>query len=155
ITPRAKSSRFTPHLPGSSSRARVSVAARRRTHKNGRTPTVPGNPALTVQIPGRYIGASTDGMGRTFTPLRPLRPWRRVAVHPWHRPQDPSVYALIEVPMRGSLAYLERIREETGVRVTVTHLVIRALALAIRRYPTLNGIVARGQVFLRDSVDIF
>jgi pyruvate dehydrogenase E2 component (dihydrolipoamide acetyltransferase) len=78
-----------------------------------------------------------------------------LAVHTWERPQDPSVYALIEVPMRGSLAYLERLREETGVRVTVTHLVVRALALAIKRYPTLNGIVARGQVMLRDSVDIF
>jgi len=78
-----------------------------------------------------------------------------VAVHTWRRPQDPSVYALLEIPMRGSLAYLERLREETGVRVTVTHLVVRALALAIKRYPTLNGIVARGRVMLRESVDVF
>lgn len=78
-----------------------------------------------------------------------------MAVHTWRQPQDPSVYALLEIPMRGSLAYLERLREETGVRVTVTSLVVRALALAIKRYPTLNGIVARGQVMLRDSVDIF
>jgi pyruvate/2-oxoglutarate dehydrogenase complex dihydrolipoamide acyltransferase (E2) component len=94
-------------------------------------------------------------MGATFRPLVPLRGWRRVAVHAWRPPSDPSVYAVLEIPMRSALAYLERVRNETGVRITVTHLVARSLALAIRRYPTLNGIVARGRVMLRDSVDIF
>ena len=57
--------------------------------------------------------------------------------------------------MQNALAYLDRARAETGVRVTVTHLVARGVALAIRRYPHLNGIVARGRIFLRDTVDIF
>ena len=90
-----------------------------------------------------------------FRPLRPLRGWRRVAVHTWHPPRDPSVYAIVDVPMRAALAYLERLREETGVRVTVTHLVARGVALAIRQYPQLNGVVARGRIMLRDTVDIF
>jgi pyruvate dehydrogenase E2 component (dihydrolipoamide acetyltransferase) len=57
--------------------------------------------------------------------------------------------------MHNSLAYLDRLRAETGVRVTVTHLVARGVALAIRRHPHLNGIVARGRIYLRDTVDIF
>jgi len=57
--------------------------------------------------------------------------------------------------MHKALAYLEQIRAETGVRVTVTHLVARGVALAIRRYPTLNGIVARGRIYLRATVDLF
>jgi pyruvate dehydrogenase E2 component (dihydrolipoamide acetyltransferase) len=57
--------------------------------------------------------------------------------------------------MRSALAYVERLREETGVRVTVTHLVARGVALALRQYPQLNGIVARGRIMLRDTVDIF
>jgi pyruvate dehydrogenase E2 component (dihydrolipoamide acetyltransferase) len=57
--------------------------------------------------------------------------------------------------MRSALAHLERVREETGVRVTVTHLVARGVALAIRQYPQLNGIVSRGRIMLRDTVDIF
>jgi pyruvate/2-oxoglutarate dehydrogenase complex dihydrolipoamide acyltransferase (E2) component len=94
-------------------------------------------------------------MASKFTPLRPLLGWRRVAVHAWRPPQDPSVYAVLEIPMQGALAYLERLRLETGVRVTITHLVARALALAIRQYPGLNGVVARGRILLRDTVDIF
>jgi pyruvate dehydrogenase E2 component (dihydrolipoamide acetyltransferase) len=94
-------------------------------------------------------------MARTFRPLEPLRGWRRLAAQSWRPPQDPSVYAVLDIPMRGALAYIERLRGETGVRVTVTHLVARGVALAIRRYPQLNGIVARGRIMLRDTVDIF
>jgi pyruvate/2-oxoglutarate dehydrogenase complex dihydrolipoamide acyltransferase (E2) component len=57
--------------------------------------------------------------------------------------------------MHHALAYAERIRKETGTRVTVTHLVARGVALAVRRFPQLNGIVARGRIMLRDTVDIF
>ena len=94
-------------------------------------------------------------MESRFRPLEPLRGWRRLAVQAWRAPRDPSVYAMVDVPMRAALAYVERVREETGVRLTVTHLVARATALAIRRYPQLNGIVARGRIMLRDTVDIF
>src|SRR5213594_2879922 len=48
-----------------------------------------------------------------------------------------------------------RLRRETGVRVTVTHLVARGIALALRQFPHLNGVVARGRIMLRDTVDIF
>src|SRR3989441_8196167 len=94
-------------------------------------------------------------MLRSFKPLQPLRGWRRVATQAWRPPQDPSVYAHLDIPMRSSLSSVERLREETGVRVTVTHLVARGVAVALRQYPQLNGIVARGRIMLRDTVDIF
>jgi len=94
-------------------------------------------------------------MRRTFRPLVPLRGWRRVAAQAWPPPRDPSVYAALDIPMRSALAYAERLREASGVKVTVTHLVARGVALALRQYPGLNGIVSRGRVMLRDTVDIF
>jgi pyruvate dehydrogenase E2 component (dihydrolipoamide acetyltransferase) len=94
-------------------------------------------------------------MGRTFRRLEPLRGWRRVAAQAWRPPQDPSVYAVLDIPVRSALAYAERLREKTGVRVTVTHLVARGIALALRQYPQLNGIVSGGRIMLRDTVDIF
>lgn len=90
-----------------------------------------------------------------FTPLEPFRGWRRLAAQTWSAPDDPSVYAALDIPMRAALAYLDRLRDETGVHVTVTHLVAKALALAMRRYPQLNGIVARRRIMLRDTVDMF
>lgn len=91
----------------------------------------------------------------TFRPLDPFRGWRRLAVHSWRAPDDPTVYALVDVPMTGALAYLERVRSESGTRVTVTHLVAKGVAVAIGRFPQLNGIVARGRIMLRETVDVF
>src|SRR5437762_3244497 len=88
-------------------------------------------------------------------PRHPLRGWRRLPTRAWRPPEDPSVYAQLDIPMRSALAYVERLREESGVRVTVTHLVARGVALALRQYPQLNGIVARGRIMLRATVDIF
>jgi len=94
-------------------------------------------------------------MGRTFRPLDPLLGWRRVAVHAWRPPSDPTVYGIVDVPIGGALAYMERVREATGAHVTLTHMVARGLALAIRAFPQANGIVARRRILLRDTVDIF
>jgi pyruvate dehydrogenase E2 component (dihydrolipoamide acetyltransferase) len=94
-------------------------------------------------------------MARTFRPLEPLLGWRRVAVHAWRPPRDPSVYAIVDIPVQGALAYIDKVREATGARVTVTHMVARAVALGIRAFPQLNGIVARRRILLRDTVDIF
>jgi len=78
-----------------------------------------------------------------------------LAVHTWRPPRDPSVYAIVDVPVRGALDYIDRLRDATGARVTVTHMVARAVALGIRAFPQLNGIVARKRIMLRESVDIF
>ncbi len=94
-------------------------------------------------------------MRRVFTPLEPLRGWRKLAVHTWSPPRDPSTYALVDVAMPAALAYCERLRRESGVHVTVTHLVVKGVALALAQFPQMNGIVSRGRIMLRDSVDIF
>lgn len=91
----------------------------------------------------------------TFRPLEPLKGWRRLAIHSWPTPSDPSVYALVDIPMAGALAYLDRLRAETGTHVTVTHLVAKGVALALSAFPQMNGIVARGRIMLRETVDIF
>ncbi len=94
-------------------------------------------------------------MGRVFRPLEPLRGWRKLAVHTWRTPRDPSTYAMVDVEMDAALAYCERLRSETGIHVTVTHLTVHGVALALKQFPQMNGIVARGRIMLRDSVDIF
>lgn len=90
-----------------------------------------------------------------FRPLVPLRGWRKLAVHSWSKPRDPSTYALVDVPMQAALDYADRVRRETGVHVTVTHMVVKGVALAVQQFPQMNGIVARNRIMIRDTVDIF
>jgi pyruvate/2-oxoglutarate dehydrogenase complex dihydrolipoamide acyltransferase (E2) component len=82
--------------------------------------------------------------------------WRRIALGTWSAPDDPTVYGLLEVDVTRALAFVARCRAETGVHVTLTHLVGRAVALAIRERPETNAVVRVGKrVYLRDTVDVF
>lgn len=65
------------------------------------------------------------------------------------------MYAVIDLRMDDAVRYVEQMRADTGVRVTLMHVVTHAVASAIAQYPTLNGIVARGRIMLRDTVDAF
>ncbi|MBI5505506.1 MAG: 2-oxo acid dehydrogenase subunit E2 [Deltaproteobacteria bacterium] len=91
-----------------------------------------------------------------FTPARHLSSWRRLSLHVWRKPADPTVYGLLDVNMRRALAYLEAINREPGhTRVTVTHLVVKGIAKALAETPEANGIIAMGRIYLRDSVDVY
>jgi pyruvate/2-oxoglutarate dehydrogenase complex dihydrolipoamide acyltransferase (E2) component len=93
-------------------------------------------------------------MARTFTALD-TSGWRRLAPHVWERPQDPTVYGILEIQCDRALAYLEALSRESGVKVRISHLITKALAHAIRSNPAANGYVARRRVWLRPTVDIF
>ncbi|HEY2772947.1 MAG TPA: 2-oxo acid dehydrogenase subunit E2 [Candidatus Binatia bacterium] len=86
-----------------------------------------------------------------------LSSWRRLAVHVWKTPADPTVYGVLEVDMRRSLEYLAALNSspDGGARVTATHLVVKAIAKAIAETPDSNAMIARGQVWVRDSIDIY
>lgn len=58
--------------------------------------------------------------------------------------------------MRRAMAYIEALNREPGhTRVTVTHLVVKAIARALAETPEANGIIAMGKIYLRDSVDVY
>jgi pyruvate/2-oxoglutarate dehydrogenase complex dihydrolipoamide acyltransferase (E2) component len=90
-----------------------------------------------------------------FHRLENLPTWRKMALFAWGAPRDPTVYGTIEVGVERAQRYIARLREETGVKVTLTHLVGKAAAAAIAERPEVNAIVRRGQIYVRDSIDIF
>lgn len=90
-----------------------------------------------------------------FRELEKLSTWRKLAIHTWGKPSDPTVYGTLEIDVCKAQPWLERLRQESGVKVTFTHLVGKAAALAFRERPELNGIIRGGKIFLRDTVDVF
>jgi pyruvate dehydrogenase E2 component (dihydrolipoamide acetyltransferase) len=81
--------------------------------------------------------------------------WRKVAMAAWDKPNDPTVYGTLTVDAGPALAYLTSVREKTGIKATVTHLVGRAVALALRETPDINGRIVGRRLLMRDTVDIF
>lgn len=81
--------------------------------------------------------------------------WRKVASAIWDGPYDPQIYGDIDVDAGALLAFVERVRAETGTHVTVTHAVGKAVAQALAAHPELNMYLSRGRFRPHESVDIF
>ncbi|HET7856373.1 MAG TPA: 2-oxo acid dehydrogenase subunit E2 [Gaiellaceae bacterium] len=78
--------------------------------------------------------------------------WRKIASATWGRPNDPQIYGDLEVDATRLLSFIDEARRVTGVRITVTHAVGKALARALSEQPHLEGPRPRGGP---QTVDIF
>ncbi len=81
--------------------------------------------------------------------------FRRIAIGTWETSYDPSVYGTMEVRMDKAVDYLARFRKATGKRVTVTHLVAKAMAAALSRMPDANAILRFNKIYLRKQIGVF
>ncbi|MBI2568285.1 MAG: 2-oxo acid dehydrogenase subunit E2 [Candidatus Schekmanbacteria bacterium] len=91
-----------------------------------------------------------------FVPVRNASSFRKMAAAMWRRPNDPVIYGSLDVDASAALAFLEQVREKTGRRATLTHLVARAVAVALARHSELNAKVRFwGRLEHRRTVDLF
>jgi pyruvate/2-oxoglutarate dehydrogenase complex dihydrolipoamide acyltransferase (E2) component len=82
--------------------------------------------------------------------------WRHAAASGiWKAPADPSIYGVIEADVTGALDYLAQVEAATGEKVTITHLVSKAVAHGLAENPQCNGYIRFRRVYLRDEVDVF
>jgi pyruvate/2-oxoglutarate dehydrogenase complex dihydrolipoamide acyltransferase (E2) component len=81
--------------------------------------------------------------------------WRRVSSVAWQSPNDPTIYGMLDVDASAALAYLDKLRKETGEQVTITHLVVKAVGLTLRRHPECNAYLRFRRIYQRDCSDVF
>jgi pyruvate/2-oxoglutarate dehydrogenase complex dihydrolipoamide acyltransferase (E2) component len=86
---------------------------------------------------------------------RRLHGWRKLAGSTWGPPTDPQFFGDLDVDATALLEYIDRVRTSTGVHVTVTHLVGKAVAHGLETVPELRVRLARGREHVRESVDVF
>lgn len=90
-----------------------------------------------------------------MSPRRPpLNPRRKLAIASWGEPRENSIFGKMTVDATALLARQAQLREQTGERITVTHLVGKAIALALRESPYLNGRIVFSRHQSRDSIDV-
>ncbi len=83
-----------------------------------------------------------------------LRGWRKIANAMWRAPNDPQIYGALEIDASAMRRFIDGARD-LGMKITATHLVGRAIALALRDVPDLNARIVGGKAYPRDSADIF
>ena len=84
-----------------------------------------------------------------------LSNFRKIALGTWKTAYDPSVYGSIDFRMEKALEYIEAFRKKTGQRLTVTHLVVKAAAMALKEMPDANAILRWNHIYLRKDIGVF
>jgi len=80
--------------------------------------------------------------------------FRKLAIGAWRVAYDPTVYGTMTIRMEKAVEYIAKFREKTGRRITVTHLVTKAVAEALRRCPDANAILRFNKIYLRKHVNV-
>ncbi|MBI4701243.1 MAG: 2-oxo acid dehydrogenase subunit E2 [Deltaproteobacteria bacterium] len=94
-------------------------------------------------------------MATKFRPVHSPSTFRRVAAAMWRRPNNPSIYGSLDLDASAALAFLPEYGRRHDVKVTMSHLVARAVAVAIARHPEVNAKVRFwGKIEERESVDL-
>jgi pyruvate dehydrogenase E2 component (dihydrolipoamide acetyltransferase) len=84
-----------------------------------------------------------------------LSTFRKIALGTWRTAYDPSVYGSLTLHMDRALAYIEAFRKATGRRVTVTHLMARAVAAVFEHVPDANALLRFGRIYRRRQIGVF
>lgn len=80
--------------------------------------------------------------------------FRKIAIGTWRTAYDPSVYGTIELRMEQALAYIEAFRKATGRRLTITHMVGRAVGETLRQTPDANALLRFNRLYLRKRIGV-
>lgn len=90
-----------------------------------------------------------------YRPLENPSSFRKLAAAMWHAPNDPHIFGSLDIEMTPALSFLVDYNARHGCKVTVTHLVVRALALALAQHPEVNAKIGWASIKVRQHVDIF
>ncbi len=84
-----------------------------------------------------------------------LSTFRRIALGSWKTVGDPSVYGSLTLEMDEALRYLDTYREVTGRRLTLSHMMGKAMAATLEAMPDANAIIRFGRLYMREDISVF
>jgi pyruvate/2-oxoglutarate dehydrogenase complex dihydrolipoamide acyltransferase (E2) component len=84
-----------------------------------------------------------------------LSSFRKIALGTWQTTYDPSVYGSLELRMDAATRYIAEFRRVTGRRLTVSHLMAKAMAMVFKECPDANAVLRFNRVYLRKRIGIF
>ncbi len=90
-----------------------------------------------------------------LVPKQNLSSFRRIAIGTWKDAHDPSVYGTLTLRVDAALDYLETYRARTGRRLTLTHLLVKAVATVLAENPDANAVLRFNRIYLRKDIGVF
>ncbi len=91
--------------------------------------------------------------GDTIIPFSPMR--GRIADRLTRSKQTiPHFYLSMDVDMSEATRWRRRLNETSGTKITVTDMIVRAVALALTQYPKMNSHVEPDRIILKAAVNV-
>lgn len=84
-----------------------------------------------------------------------LTPFRHISLGTWRTAYDPSIYGSMTLRMDEAMRYLAAFRDATGQRLTVTHMMARAMGAVLEQVPEVNAILRWNRIYLRREIAVF
>lgn len=81
--------------------------------------------------------------------------WRKVATATWSSSSEASIFGWLHIDATNLLAWIERARTRAAARITVTHVVGKAVALGFADCPEANAALSLRGILRRETVDVF
>jgi pyruvate dehydrogenase E2 component (dihydrolipoamide acetyltransferase) len=81
--------------------------------------------------------------------------FRKIAIGTWQTAYDPSVYGTMEIRMDEAMKYIAEFRAKTGKRITVSHLMAKAMGAVYQEVPDANAVLRWNRVYLRKRIGAF
>lgn len=79
---------------------------------------------------------------------------RKLAISTWSAPREGNIYGKLTIHAEALLRYVQQVRDETGEKVTITHVVGAAVGRAMAAAPGLNGRILLGRFIPHKTVDV-
>ncbi len=84
--------------------------------------------------------------------MNPVR--RKLAIATWSAPSEGNIYGKLTVDVTRTMARLDEVRETTGNKLTITHVVGWAIGQSLAAAPGLNGYLRLGTFLPHEHVDL-
>ena len=81
--------------------------------------------------------------------------FRKIAIGTWQTAYDPQVYGTLELRMEEALRYVADFRARTGKRLTISHMMAKAVAAALVEMPDANAVLRYNRLYLRQDIGVF
>jgi pyruvate/2-oxoglutarate dehydrogenase complex dihydrolipoamide acyltransferase (E2) component len=95
-------------------------------------------------------------MGRIkLKKLTQVPTFRKIAMGSWNTVGDPSVYGTLEIEMSNANRFMAELSQSSGIKISPSHLVGKAVAQVLERRPEINGLIRFRRIYQRSQVDIF
>lgn len=79
---------------------------------------------------------------------------RKLAIASWSSPREGNIYGKLTLEMTEALAYMKFLREQSGEKITITHLVGKAVGIALKSAPDVNGRLFLGCFIPHETADM-